>query len=650
MTKVLSKIYEDKNTIIINENQLWLNWLWIFADPTALVWLWDWVPWVYALVVSTSSVWFINQSWVWTDTWVSAIQNMIQAIYDPWYWARQVAFADQVLNLWYYALDTDLPLTWIAWNYAVVWSTDTIWVWDTTTSTWLNSWSGSTWDMVKANYDPANWNKQVAFSDEVYKDFWLKSFYYNNISSKYNIISWIQVDAADSIRWWDMITDWTYCFYTTMSETLVRLTISTWTKLTIATSVNSWSWFQIDSTHAFFRNSSNNFIYKVLFDWTWLTQITTANSYCHTLSSTVSTIIIYINITDSNKLYKINKDWTWNTKLSDTILPLTWTVWYIIWSNSIIFIDVNNDIRKIGYDWTWESVVYAWTVEWITCLWDLIWFHQSGWLYFINIDTTWLLKLTTDNVVANIQYSPTTQEIIYSKYAWSWLKAIKIDTLVVRELSTFWSLWFPKYSIYWWYIYYIPEDKKIYKLNIANPVWYSLTDWTITYSWISNYNSSQYITIDTKNTLPAWTNYTFELWNNNTSAVIVAEWDGSNMVYSNHYDSFSADLNALFNPWDVVILYKTWQSDITWLIIDSIGWMWMTFTTNTWIWFESWWGIKTWSINYELIPDSSLNWNVLIDCVSLFWTIRDYFYIRIILTPVDNIIVPEINVIEIKWS
>jgi hypothetical protein len=39
-------------------------------------------------------------------------------------------------------------------NYAIVGSTDTVWIWDTDTSDWVNSGVSSMGDMTKSVYDP----------------------------------------------------------------------------------------------------------------------------------------------------------------------------------------------------------------------------------------------------------------------------------------------------------------------------------------------------------------------------------------------------------------------------------------------------------------------------------------------------------------
>lgn len=61
-------------------------------------------------------------------------------------------------NLGWYAtelaLNTAYP-TATAWDWAVVWTTDSVWIWDTDTNTWVDSWETALWDMTKVVYDSA---------------------------------------------------------------------------------------------------------------------------------------------------------------------------------------------------------------------------------------------------------------------------------------------------------------------------------------------------------------------------------------------------------------------------------------------------------------------------------------------------------------
>ena len=81
-------------------------------------------------------------------------------------------------NLWYFAdptaLNTAHP-TATAGNFAIVGSTDTVWIWDDTTSAWKNSWTSSTGDV---SWPASSTNENIAVFDwitwKLIKDSWKK--------------------------------------------------------------------------------------------------------------------------------------------------------------------------------------------------------------------------------------------------------------------------------------------------------------------------------------------------------------------------------------------------------------------------------------------------------------------------------------------
>lgn len=76
-----------------------------------------------------------------------------QTIQTGWGWSSNDKgyFADLT------ALNTAYPTGSNGW-YAVLWSTDTIWIWDSGTSAWVDSWAWWSWsgDMMKSTYDVDN--------------------------------------------------------------------------------------------------------------------------------------------------------------------------------------------------------------------------------------------------------------------------------------------------------------------------------------------------------------------------------------------------------------------------------------------------------------------------------------------------------------
>lgn len=186
-----------------------------------------------------------------------------------------------IKNLWYFATEAWLPWTATNWDYAIVWSTDTVWVWDSDTNAWKNSWTASSWDMMKSVYDTDNdwkvdaaetadsvewaWvqNKPTAFNpishthdDRYYTDveidiaLWLKQ---NALNTKQDaLVSWTNIKTVNwnsllwsgdiVISWWGGASTLTYSaistsqtasvwvyYGVTCSNSNIILTIPNWT-------------------------------------------------------------------------------------------------------------------------------------------------------------------------------------------------------------------------------------------------------------------------------------------------------------------------------------------------------------------------------------------------------------------------------------
>ena len=77
--------------------------------------------------------------------------------------------------------------------------------WETTIS---STWWGWTWDMTKSVYDPANWNRQVAFNDELF------SWDYDDLSNKPTNLSdftndvWYVTTYTTYTAWTNITIDW----------------------------------------------------------------------------------------------------------------------------------------------------------------------------------------------------------------------------------------------------------------------------------------------------------------------------------------------------------------------------------------------------------------------------------------------------------
>lgn len=132
-----------------------------------------------------------------------------------------------IKNLWYFTTEAWLPWTATNWDYAIVWSTDTVWVWDWDTNTWKNTDTTSTWDMMKSVYDTNNdWKVNAADTADSVDWTWVQNkpttftpsthnhddLYYTE--SEINIALWLKQDTLVSwtniktINWVSLLTWW----------------------------------------------------------------------------------------------------------------------------------------------------------------------------------------------------------------------------------------------------------------------------------------------------------------------------------------------------------------------------------------------------------------------------------------------------------
>ena len=131
-----------------------------------------------------------------TDKIIVVIDDSI----PEWWW--------DVNNLGYYTTDTALTTahpTATDWNYAIVWTTDSIWIWDWDTNTWKDSKVTPT-----VNEAPIDW-KQYTRKDGAW-----------TISTSW----WLTYSAINSSQ---AITNWNYYWVTCTGD--IILTLADWTSI-----------------------------------------------------------------------------------------------------------------------------------------------------------------------------------------------------------------------------------------------------------------------------------------------------------------------------------------------------------------------------------------------------------------------------------
>ncbi len=471
-------------------------------------------------------------------------------------------------------------------------------------------------------------------------------FYSQNLNHKFEKISWSKLDI---ITEGDNLVDNNYIFYKN-SIYLYRANKDWTNKIKLRNNIISSFKCDMDNDYIFYTNMSDwNKLYRINKDGTndiklnnvsslffksywsdifysnlWLNKINKDGTNNIKLNSDIiSNIVVdqnYVFYEKGNfmgiwELWRINKDWTNNIKLTDEIYG------DLLLDNNYIFFRKSNPwwggFRKINKDWTWETTVII-NTYWIRQPYitdNYIYFNSlNDWnnLYKINKDWTWKTKITDCIMPGNDDfYTYGDNDFIY----------------------------YPCNNTPGYWIY------DLYKISKTNPEWFSMLDWEYKSDKITNTGTWIYINIDS--TLPSWTSYTFELANQLTQQIVIPEWDRDVTLMSNRLSYFwmNYNLTSLFSVWDIIKLYKTWQSDIE-VTISSVNSWELRFTTSPWvIW--SWW-VKKWSSNFKLIPNNKLNGSTLINLQDEFWiTTNDLFY-RINLNTTDITKTPVINSINIS--
>ena len=252
-----------------------------------------------------------------------------------------------IKNLWYFATEAWLPWTATNWDYAIVWSTDSVWVWDSDTSAWKDTKVTSTWDMLKSenlswltNYATARINlwlnttaNQIDYTNKRFMTdaqqiklaliSWTNTWD-NATNSQY---SWLATSKQDTLVSWTNIktVNWTSLLWSWnivisgWSSAIRRILTVWWTIWTIWTNV--WPELTIDWTYTI---SQINLSYWTSGNWTLTVDI---NKNGTTLFATTKP-----SITWTNK-YSINT-WTLTTTslasgdiLTIDIDAVPWTPW-----------------------------------------------------------------------------------------------------------------------------------------------------------------------------------------------------------------------------------------------------------------------------------------------------------------------------------
>ena len=401
-----------------------------------------------------------------------------------------------IKNLWYFATEVWLPWTATNWDYAIVWSTDTVWVWDSDTNAWKNTDTTSTWDMMKSVYDTNNdWKVDAADVADSVEWTWVqnKPTTFTPTAHNHNDLYYTDV-AMDILLNWKQplssILSNTTASYTTTIDT--RLANTSWTNTWDNATNTQYSWLATSKQDTLVSWTNIKTVNWTSLLWSWNISISWwGGGWWDMLKSENLSWLANYTTARSNL-------WLWNVdNTSDINKPIsTATQTALDWK-----VDENTAITwatktKITYDSKWLVTAWADLIESdiptlsqskITNLTTNLGNKQP--LATVLTNTTASYTTTIDTRLANTSWTNTWDNATNSQY--SWLATSKQDTLVswtniktVNWTSLLWSWnivisgWssaIRRILTVWWTIW-----------TIWTNVWPELTiDWTYTISQIN---------------------------------------------------------------------------------------------------------------------------------------------------------------------
>lgn len=394
---------------------------------------------------------------------------------------------------WYFDTVTSLTSTyptWDTWWFVNIGSTDTMWVWDWNTSSWVDTWSLQSWDMLKSVYDPTNQEKDI----------------FLEIDSKSNKFTGSNISASVN----PAVPYTTYLVDATSGNVTITLP-----------DVTSWD----TSEYRIVLEKDTN---KVIVTTVWWAQLiwTSAIQYIATVNWQLylkaNGVDWYNIITDTRAYYRVvNIAWAWTTDLSVgceswviyNCSPWTWNTRTIIIPDS--YADCNWNFAKILLDWEWtvivktlsweliawlpEQAITSWWFE-LTCFWDHYGITQDSRPKVQNTSLQ-LFSLTENSTIVDPastfyrQTCTTQDDSRYDKITWT---LVSSPTITWSNIYGGWVItdeWVPSGIIPAWPIVTYATVKKLswtadFNFYIAFYKYIGWVETLIATSWVSQTISS----------------------------------------------------------------------------------------------------------------------------------------------------------------
>ena len=501
MTKILKKVYEDANVLVVTDDSIptseptsWqssqIENVFLYDETTTDIYvsdklrvytlddsLWTPVSRRFNIQAAPKEYWFIivNNSSVSLEvyTWVN-IQAMLAwwkmayvSVFNNWsqinisiYWS-----AWNTNDLWFFVNESSLTTSHTTannWNYAIVWTTDSIWIWDWDSNTWKDSKVTPT-----VNEAPMDWKLYVRknwawVESEVWWSWWV----WNNQKS---------FELSKPLTAWELVqvlNDWKIsCVIENIQEEL-------WTPTVFKSAPSSYiSAIQIDTNKVFIAYSDSWNSYY----WTWIVATiswTTITYWTPTVFESAGTYFISATQIDTNKVFIGYRDgwnsnyWTW---IVATISWTTITYWTptVFESADTTYISATQiDTNKvfIGYTDGWNSSYWTWIVA--TISWTTITYWTNT--VFESASSQYASAIQIDTNKVFIAYKD-----VWNSGYWTWI-ALQFGYKIGEEnraawiLQESWTTWeIKKVALLWW-------------VSSAHtwltPIWtkvYIQADWTI---------------------------------------------------------------------------------------------------------------------------------------------------------------------------